>query len=238
MAAESLPVSRKKRTVSQKRVAVVLASLVGTLTLSCGLLILMENRPLTGSAQMLAATGEQDWSAVSNPHAGLQSDRWNYIIVYESGDAADCAASLADGRGKGVRSENVGATRQPANFHFVIDGTGSGVRRGSAVDGYLEVGSAWLEQNAGAPYAGWPDSRYNNHYPYKNAIGVCLAADLTRGPISEQQTQTLVQLTTELQHLAKLPSQRVFFQWELGPNARHATPAQIAFAERFRRRLD
>jgi hypothetical protein len=233
--AREFPHAPRKKPVSQKRVAVVLASLVGTLTVSCGLLLLMENRPLTGSALPMSAT-PPDWSAVTSPRVSLQSDRWNYIIIYESGDLAASAASLAQGRiNEGGRSENINSARPAAQFHFVVDDADS--RRG-ANDGELEIGSAWLEQLAGAPYAGWPDSRYYNFSQYKNAVGVCVTADLNRTAISEQQTQTLLQLTTELQRRLNIPSQQVLFQWELVPNAARATPAQKAYAQRFRQLLD
>jgi hypothetical protein len=227
--------ARRKKPVSQKRVAVVLASLIGTLTVSCGVLLLMENHPLPGSPQMMAAT-QQNWSAIATPNVTLQSDRWNYIIIYESGDMAASAASLAQGRvNEGGRSENINSARPAAQFHFVVDSADS--RRG-ANDGELEIGSAWLEQVAGAPYAGWPDSRYYNFSQYKNAVGVCISADLNRTAISEQQTQTLLQLTTELQRRLNIPSQQVLFQWELVPNAARATPTQKEYAERFRQMLD
>ncbi len=233
MAPEIKRKSRKKP-VSQKRVATVLVSLVGVLTLSCGVLILLEDRPSSGSATILAATSQPDWSLVSSPQVPLQSGRWNYIIVYESADQAGCAASLADGQAKGGRSENNSA-RQPAKFHFVVDNANS--RRG-AIDGELEIGSAWLEQTAGAPYAGWPEGRYYNLSEYKNAVGVCLIGDLNKASISEQQTQTLLQLTTELQHRLNIPSPQVLFQWELVPNAARATSAQKEFAAKFRQMLD
>ena len=236
MATEQLPTSRKKP-VSQKRVAVVLASLVGTLTVSCGLLILMESRPLSGSPEGLWATSTQDWSLVSTPRVALQSGRWNYIIIYESADSVARAASPADGHAKGGgRPENdANSARQPANFHFVVDAAGS---RPGAIDGELEIGSAWLNQISGAPYAGWPDSRYHNYAEYKNAVGICLKGDINRTSISEQQCQTLLQLTTELQHRLNIPNQQILFQWELVPSAAHATPAQRAFAARFRQMLD
>ena len=235
MATDKLPTSRKKP-VSQKRVAIVLACLVGALTVMCGLLILMEDRPLSGSSLTLFTTGQQDWSLVSNPHATLQTGRWNYIIIYESADSAGRAANLADGRAKaGGWPETNNSARQPANFHFVVDTVGS---RTGAIDGELEIGSAWLNQISGAPYAGWPDSRYHNYAEYRNAVGICLIGDINRTPISEPQSQTLLQLTTELQHRLHIPSQQVLFQWELVPNAARATPAQRAFAVRFRQMLD
>jgi hypothetical protein len=230
--ADKKPSSRKKP-VSQKRVAVVLASLVGTLTFSAGILLLMEGGAVATPASALAY--QQGSIAVQvEPTTPLRTGAWNYIIIYESGDSAGSAASLADGRFNG-ESETTRTVRPKANFHFVIDSARSGR---DAVDGQLEVGNAWLNQEVGAPYAGWPDVRYHQVSPYNNAVGVCLIGNLGREPISDAQHQNLLHVVHELQTRLNVPRERILFQWELEPNLKRVNSGQKAYAESFRASLE
>jgi hypothetical protein len=210
--------STRKKPVSQKRVATVLASLVGTLTLSAGVLLLLEGG--AGSAPLAAAFAAQPLDVQLATNAPLRSDAWEYIIVYESGDLAGSSASLAEGRVTGGAELPPHTVRPKANFHFVIDSARSGRQ---ATDGQLEVGTSWLNQQVGAPNAGWPDIRYHQIPPYTNAVGVCLISDLNRAPVSAAQHERLLQVLHELQHRLHIPKSHIYFQWELGPNASSAS---------------
>ena len=222
--AKNSPSSKRTKPVSQKRVAVVLTSLVATLTVSAGLLLLAEGAPLTATPQMLGRP------QVAETQVPLQVGAWNYIIVYESGTLVGDAASLAEGRLQGGPG-SPSATRPGANFHFVVDGS-----RG--VDGELKYGSAWQRQESGAPYAGWPDVSYYHYSPYNNAVGICLAQDVTHEGISAPQVRTLTDLTRELQRKLNIPASNVLFQWELEPNVSHMSAYQKSLAENFRRGLE
>ena len=221
--------------MSQKRVAVVLASLVGTLTFSAGVLLLMEGGAVGSPVAGKAADAEHFGRSFSRP-VPLRPAAWNYIIIYESGDLAGSAASLADGQVNGETEFPHNVVRPKADFHFVIDSARS--RRDAAMDGELEVGTAWLNQEPGAPYAGWPDVRYHLVSPYNNAVGVCLIANLSREPISDLQNRSLVQVVRELQHRLNIPREGIKFQWELEPNLAHANAHQKAYAESFRAGLN
>jgi hypothetical protein len=118
--------------------------------------------------------------------------------------------------------------RPKANFHFVIDSATSGT-----MDGALETGTSWKNQELGA-YAGWPDSRSHSISLYKDAVGICFAGDLNRGPASEAQQQTLLHLVQELQQRNHIPTERIYFQWELEGTP---TAAQQAFSRRLRAAL-
>jgi hypothetical protein len=142
--------------------------------------------------------------------------------------------------GGNVVSSNT--VRSKANFHFVIDGPRSG-----GMDGKLEVGTAWLNQESGAPFAGWPDVRYHSFKPYTNAVGICLAADLSRQTLSDAQHQTLIQKVQELQRLLRIPKDHVLFQWEAYQEASRSdprlpalqpSPAQEALAADLRSNLE
>ena len=217
----------RKKPVSQKRVALVLASLVGTMTISAGGLLLMEGgTPAAGVPGM--AVESPGWAAFLTG-SPLQAARWNYIIVYESGDMTASAASLADGLFGGSPS----TVRPKANFHFVIDSAYSGT---GTVDGGLEVGTSWQIQDHGA-FAGWPDSRSHTFSPYNDAVGICLAADLNRKPVSDAQQQQLLSLVRQLQQRLSIPADRVLFQWDRPLSAIPATPARQAFSKAFRSQL-
>src|ERR1035437_8254379 len=75
----------RKRPVSQKRVAVVLASLVGTLTLSAATLLLLENGQNAmgpNPAPPLSAFQSPSLASQLTTTAPLQQGAWNYIIIY------------------------------------------------------------------------------------------------------------------------------------------------------------
>ena len=230
--ADNSAASRKKP-VSQKRVAVVLASLVATMTLSAAMLLLMEGGAL-GTAVPGWAANQPSISAMVVPEIPLRSGAWNFIMIYESGDLSASADSLAEGRVTGGNSPT--AVRPKANFHFVIDSAQSGT---GTMDGALEVGTSWQNQELGAPSAGWPDPRSHLFTPhnYNNAVGICLIGDLSRKPISEAQHQTLIHLVKELQSRLNIRKEQVLFQWEQDGGGAGATTAQRAYANNFRSAL-
>jgi hypothetical protein len=225
----------RKKPVSQKRVAVVLASLVGTMTISAGALLLMEGGALgtsvpgafvAGQASLSLSAGTSDHTLVSLP---LQGKAWNYIIVYESADASVSAESLAEGRVTGG-SDPSKSVRSKANFHFVIE-----------MGGTLKTGTSWQKQEPGAPYASWPDSRSYSFTPYTNAVGICLAADINHGTLSQAQHDTLLQTVRDLQRLYNIPKENVLFQWDRRLDAHGAKPAtstQLRYDAQFRSQLD
>jgi N-acetylmuramoyl-L-alanine amidase len=227
--------SSRKRVVSQKRVAVVLASLVGTMTISAGTLLLMEGRAPGTSVTSVPgwAVNESTLAAQLQTSAPLQADAWNYIIIFESGDLTASADSLAEGRDTGGPTHSP-KLRPKANFHFVIDSAQSGNGR---MDGDLEVQTSWKTQGTGAPYAGWPEPRSYSFTPYNNAVGVCVIGDTSRKSISQAQRQSLLNLVRELQHRLNIRKECVLFQWDANLDAMQATPEQLQFAREFRAAL-
>jgi hypothetical protein len=220
--------SIRKKPVSQKRVAVVLASLVGTMTISAGVLLLMEGGALGTSVPGAFVASPVDRSAqlIAAP---LQGKTWNYIIIYESADASASAETLAEGRVTGG-SNPAKSVRPKANFHFVIE-----------MGGARQVGTSWLKQEPGAPPASWPDSRSYTSPSYTNAVGVCLAADINRGKLGQAQHETLLQTVRDLQRLYNIPKENVLFQWDRrldAHGARPATPTQLQYDAQFRSQLD
>jgi hypothetical protein len=218
----------KKKPVSQKRVAIVLASLVATMTLGSGALLVMEGGAI-GTSVPGMATEPPKWAAYVPQATPLQPSRWTYIMIYESADLAASAASLAGGFSGGSPSP----VRPKANFHFVINGASSGL---DTVDGSLEVGTSWKNQDVGA-FAGWPSSRSHSFSPYQDAVGICLVADINRKPPSEAQFGSLFSLVRQLQSRLNIPRERVLFQWDSQIDSTHATAQRQAFAQHFRTQL-
>jgi len=221
------PSSRRKQPVSHKRVALVLASLVGMMTLGAASLLALEGGA-PGTSVPGMAVDAPSFSSQIEPTNSLQTKAWNYIILYESADVSASAATLADGLSGGPNSPHV---RPKANFHFVIDGPLSG---DGTLDGKLEISTGWQNQNLGAPYAAWPDTRSYSITPYNNAIGICLISDMNRRQVTQGQYQKLIQLVHELQKRWQIPSQNVLFQWNPQLNALRPSPSQDAFERGFR----
>ncbi|MCL2639299.1 MAG: hypothetical protein FWD53_00485 [Phycisphaerales bacterium] len=218
--------------MSQKRVAVVLASLVGALTISALVLLVMENGSAArgggwGGGNLPAAMGVGYWnmSEQLKTDVPLQKGAWEHIIIYESGDQAGSGAALADGRLVGG-STPPHAVRHKALFHFV-----------NGIDGELETCESWRDQKLGAPHVAWPDARSYTISPYNRTVGVCFIGSLDRGPISNAQHQTLVRIVRELQHHLEIPKEKVWFQWELEPNTKRASDIQKRYADHFRKSM-
>jgi hypothetical protein len=222
---EDVSVQSRKQPVSQKRVAMVLASLVGAMTLGAGMLLMLEGGAL-GTVVPGWAINEPALSAMIEPAVPLRGPSWHFIIVYTSGDAAASAASLTEGRLTGGSSATT--VRPKANFHFVIDGASSGT-----MDGALEVGTSWQQQVTGAPPASWPEPRSYSYGAYNDAVGICVVGGLHERP-SVAQHQTLRQLVHELQRRCR--NAQVVFQWELESDTQ-ATAEEKAYAESFRASL-
>jgi hypothetical protein len=221
--------SIRKKPVSQKRVAVVLASLVGTMTISAGVLLLMEGGALGTNVPGAFVAGQVAGGESDEIAVPLQGKTWNYIIVYESADMTASAESLAEGRVTGG-SDPLRPVRPKANFHFVIEA--GGARR---------TGTTWQRQEPGAPYASWPDTRSYSFTPYTNAVGICLSADINRRPLTQAQHERLLQTVRELQRKFRIPKENVLFQWDRRLEARGAKPAtsaQLSYDAAFRAQLD
>ncbi len=232
----------RKTTVSQRRVLTVLSSLVASLTVGAGLLMLLEGQPITSPVRSLSATTQtnNNFSRAINPLGALQPNRWNYIIIYQSDSLAGDASDLADGVlpggqvGKAMDMRSAQEQAQhvwPVDFHFVVD---NGQNSDRKADGTVEVGSSWLAQRSTAPVCQWPDYRNHNYLPYKNAVGICMIGNLNVQGFSSNQVDSLAKLTRALQSKLNIPASRVVFQWQI---TGHQTQAQAAFTRRFQQML-
>jgi hypothetical protein len=224
---------RKKAPVSQKRVAVVLASLVGTMTVSAGLLLALESGP-GGNPSGLVAVGQIS-SVISKTDRPFISAAWQHVVIYQSGDMTGAAVNPNENLS---RSGSAGPIpSRTGTFHFVVNSSAS-LRGSNDVDGTVEAGNAWRMQTLGAPHATWADPRFAPLGYYQRAIGVCMIGNIDRATYTSGQIDHLVILLKKLQDTTGIGADKIRFQWELQPYAAYATPAQKQFAASLRQRLN
>lgn len=222
----------RKRPVTYSRVFAVLVSLVFSLSVCAGTLLLLEGRPIAGVSRynLLAASkrinvGELTWRHLAPT---VPAQRWKYIVIYQSQSSAGDAAELARGRlledtGSGDRV----LQEVPAYFHFVID---NGRNNAGKADGSVEIGTSWRHQDFSAPYCQWPDPRYHHYTVYKQAIGICLIGNVNVKPFTRNQVAALEHLVRQLQRKYNVPDSRVKFQWNL---ANDSTRAEASLSSKF-----
>lgn len=179
----------------------VLASLIGFLTVVGGLLWLLDGapRPETSGLRLpalVAAAGPSSLETVFELETPIEAGRWQGIVIHHS--------ASPHGSGETLDREHRSIGLNGLGYHFVI-GNGNG-----ASDGELHVGSRWLDQVAGAHTAG-PDSDWYN----LNTIGICLVGDGDRRDFTPAQIQRLVQTVNELQRRLGLSASDVRLHREL-----------------------
>lgn len=180
---------------------VVLASLIGFMTVVGGLLWLLDGapRPETSGLRLpalVASAGPNSLESAFDLETPIEGDRWHGIVIHHSASPHGSGATLdRDHRSMGLNG---------LGYHFVI-GNGNG-----ASDGELHVGRRWLDQTPGAHTAGPEGDWYN-----LNTIGICLVGDGDRRDFTPAQIQRLVQTVNELQRRLDLPAGSVRLHREL-----------------------
>ena len=217
MGSNSKTSSRKvPSAVNHRRVFTVLSSLVATLALTAGLLLLLEGQPITsaGPYMMNLSNSTQNWNSVIRAASPLRNGRWNYIIVYQSGGLSGNATELSEGKDVGgtIKPQHAGNMTQGANFHFVVDNARNGLGN---PDGYVQRGLAWQEQLSTAPYFSWPYLTPYHYSAYANAVGVCIIGDINRRGYSSSQIRSTVSLIKALERRLNIPNSCVKLQWEI-----------------------
>ncbi|MDX1682809.1 MAG: peptidoglycan recognition family protein [Phycisphaeraceae bacterium] len=162
-----------------RRTGIVLASLLGALTLTSGLLLVLAPGPTVtpGGIQLAAIDpGVQPEQMLFQTRVTPETDRWEAIVIHFSG--------VQDRQRPAPQPES----SVTAGYHFVVD---NGV---AAPDGRIEVTRRWQLQldgrHSAGPHADWYNGR---------AIGICLAGESTGEGPSEKQMQALTWLVGELQ---------------------------------------
>lgn len=174
--------SKGKTPVPDRRVLIVLSSLVGAMTLASGLLLALEPRGSTGvRLQQMAKTAD--------PVTRLFATRkpldlsWTRVIIHDSGSTDGSADDLAAAH-RQQGAESVG-------YHFVID-------NGQLDDNGkpdIHPTARWSNQQDG-DFLNAVDAQQQDQ---PRAIGICLIGDTNRQALSKVQLQQLVWLVQQLQ---------------------------------------
>jgi hypothetical protein len=178
-----------------RRTAVFFASLLGLLTTTSGLLLLLAPGPLPADAarSLFAAEPPRTLDVIFDTQVPVHPERWTYIYIRHSRTSSGNAWTLAQ------------ASNGLAD-HFVI-GNGDG-----CVDGEVQVGHRW---NGQLPPGRPPGT--GNIDPA--CISICLIGDFDRTLPTPTQMRRLVQLVGALQQRLGIPAQNVYLIQQPGIEA-------------------
>ncbi|GAB4110352.1 MAG: hypothetical protein Kow00105_19120 [Phycisphaeraceae bacterium] len=190
----------------------VLGALVVAMTVTSGLLMLLEPGPSAPRAgvplQTIDRTGDQPAPQAMLFQTEVPEVRWNSIVIHDSRTPHGSAQTLHHVH------QQLG--RGGLGNHFVID-NGPG-----ADDGKVEVGFRWSSQAPGAFFADeavdWPD-----------AIGICLIGDGQSSRFSDAQLHQLVWLVQNLQKRYGIPRSSVYIQ--IGSRTADSTFPEVWFRQ-------
>ncbi len=200
--------ARKPRTREEStRIVVVWMALVAAMTLVGGGLWLAQGGRIE-NVQPLVATSTQPVSApapassaleaVLRTRQPLQANRWQAIVIHDTGQLVGTPASL-DERARAAGLRGLG-------YHFVV-GNGNGMDEGE-----LFVSGRWMNQEHGAHTAGDNADWFN-----RQAIGICLVGDGDRQRFSPAQIRRTTQLVQLLAQRLNIPSDRVYLHSQIAP---------------------
>lgn len=187
-----------------RRAGVVWGSLVGSMTLAAGLLMVLDGGAsprMDGLALpplMAAAGAAPSIEAVLQTRAALDHGRWKSIVIHHSGSPVGKPASL-DAEHRRMNLKGLG-------YHFVI-GNGAGMENGE-----VHVGYRWMDQAPGA-HAGGDNAEWYN----LNSIGICLVGDGDRDSFTDEQLRRLSDLVNALAREFKIPRERILLHSDIAP---------------------
>lgn len=200
------------------RSQIVWASLLASMTGVGGLLLALEDRPLTSGVVLAgvdSAISTTGLGAILHASKPIESSRWRGIIVHHSGSQSGSATSVAD--------QHLARGFKGLGYHFVIS-NGQG-----APDGQIHVGYRWMEQAAGA-HASGPDADRLN----RETIGICLIGDGDRRAFTPAQLASLTSLVAMLQDAANVEGGRVYLSRDVSPTS---APGRLFPESAFRQQL-
>lgn len=178
-----------------RRTITVLGSLLVAMTVTSGLLLLLEPTPSSPQANLPQLTASsQSYNAenllfnTSAPYLG-----WEGIVIHDS--------RRLSGSAKSIDQEHTNAGLGGLGYHFVL-GNGKG-----SEDGQIEIGFRWQHQYVGA-HSGGPQGDWRN----RRAISICLVGDGDREPLTEKQIDSLTWLVRQLQQQFQISADRVIIE--------------------------
>lgn len=207
-----------------RRVLIVLGSLLGAMTLASGILLALEPRPISHFAAVPLQSVDQvqdrsqrlfDTAPVPVP------ERWSAIVIHDSGEVQGTPQSIV----RQVRSLTEA-------YHFVVSNGQFGR------DGQIEISDNWSLQRPRRYIRGVDhDEQFS-----ARAIGICLIGDTQRQPLTEVQQRELLWLVRELQARFNIPPEQVWVSSsgsavEPVASGAHGTPGSKFDDFNFRRQL-
>lgn len=170
---------RQQKQQRRQRKIVVFSTLLGVLSLTSALLMVLEPAPITAdaAASLFAVDEPRSMDAVFETKSPVPANRWKYIYIHHSRTASGNALTLGEGTNGGVGD------------HFVI-GNGDG-----CVDGEIQVSQRWNQQLPALPPAG-----ANTVEPaWGQSISICVVGDFDSTVPTPTQIRRLTQLVGALQ---------------------------------------
>jgi len=179
-----------KKSQRRQRKIVVFSTLLGVLSLTCVLLMVLEPAPITPDAasSLFAVEEPRSMDAIFETHTPVPANRWRYIYVHHSRTPAGNALTL------GQQTNGVGD-------HFVI-GNGDG-----CMDGEIQVSQRWNQQLAALPPAGASTVD-------PACISICVVGDFDSTVPTRTQVRRLTQLVNSLQGQLHIDSSKVLLMQE------------------------
>jgi hypothetical protein len=174
-----------------RRNVVVLVSLLGSLTLTSILLLVMAPAPLPATVKSLYAVEQLDRiDLVFDTRQAIRPQRWRYIYIHHSKSIEGNSSMLA--RGNGTMGD-----------HFLI-GNGAGCS-----DGEIQIGRRWDSQQPGSPVGAQLAD---------NCISIVLVGDFEQAGPTRRQLARLEELVESLQQRLGIAGEAVVFdEREAGP---------------------
>ena len=170
----------KKRASNRK--FIVFTTLMGTLTLTSALLLILAPAPLTPdvATSLFAVDTPTSFDPIFASQSPTAPQRWKYIYVHQSHTADGSAATAG-------RSD-----------HFVI-GNGDG-----SLDGEIQITRLWTRQNSIlTPPTGVRQID-------AACISICLIGDFDKTSPTATQQHRLIQLVSALQSRLRIPASQVW----------------------------
>ena len=202
-----------------RRTLLVLASLIAAMTVTAGVLILLEPgpvAPVTGISLTSIDRAGQARDTLFATSPAPQPGRWGAIVIHHSDSDSGSAKSI------GQFHEKIGI-KGGLGYHFVI-GNGKG-----APDGQVEVGYRWRHQLSGVHASGADGKWYN-----ENAIAFCIVGECNKEEPTAAQMRELYWLVQQLQARFHLPASRVFLHSDI---AQTSSPGKLFPIANFRQQL-
>jgi hypothetical protein len=171
--------------IPDRRVFIVLGTLLGAMTLASGLLLALEPGPVAARQGLALRSVDQPAETqrdLFDTEPPIVAQRYAAIVIRDSGTPGGGPNSAVNGL-----------------YHFVI-GNGQGT-----VNGAIIQNKRWSEQLP-VPF---PVVRGLDAALTDKAIGICLIGDTNRQALTETQVQKLCWLVRQLQERFDIPAQRV-----------------------------